>query len=80
MKLYAKKNKVSPIVEAVMSPTELKILIKALVNLDTEIDQYKLENKEKQNLGFTHMHFIDCNDISKKSDSDLVFYVNLDEK
>lgn len=80
MKIYAQKNKVEECVEVLITHEELKILIDSLAEFESKINQYKIANKDKEDLGFTHLHFKDCNKICESSQSDLVFYVDLNEK
>lgn len=80
MKLYAENWMSEHRVEVKMSPQEIKELAKELIRFSSRIEEYKKANSQKSDLGFTHLHFIDCGTIGKKSDDDIVFYVDLSEK
>lgn len=79
MKLYAEKWMDDHKVEVKMSPSEIRELAEALIEFSSKIERYRLANKGKENLGFTHLHFIDCGPYGQKSEDDLVFYVDLSE-
>ena len=49
------------------------------IEFSSKIERYRLANEGKENLGFTHLHFIDCGPHGQKSEDDLVFYVDLSE-
>lgn len=79
MKIYTEKNIEADSVELLLNYQELKELANALMEFETKVKKFKLENKDKENLGFTHLHFKDCGSIGKKSKADIVFYVDLNE-
>lgn len=58
---------------------ELKDIVNNLKDFADEISQFKMKNKDKKELGLTHLHFKDCGLFEKNSKSDLIFYVNLSE-
>lgn len=59
---------------------ELDELIEMLLKFQFQIDQYLDKNKNKSNLGFTHIHYQDNSEVWKKGDADIVFYVDLDKQ
>ena len=77
MRIYAVKNKVADRAEVLLTHHELKELAEALQSFEKQIEQYKAKNKGKKDLGFTHLHFIDACPTGKNSESDLVFYVDM---
>ena len=79
VKIYAKKDIETDSVEILLSHQELKTLVSYLSKFEDEVQQFKLRNKDKENLGFTHLHFKDCGLVGKNSHADIVFYVNLNE-
>ena len=79
MKIYAEQNVETNSVEILLNYQELKDLVGALTKFENEVEQFKEENKEKDNLGFTHLHLIDCDSAFKNGESDIVFYVDLNE-
>ncbi|MBR6050769.1 MAG: hypothetical protein IKP68_06145 [Clostridia bacterium] len=79
MKIYAEKDIETDSVELLLSCEELETLASYLTKFGIEVKQLKLRNNDKQNLGFTHLHFKDCGLVGKNSRADIVFYVNLDE-
>ena len=66
--------------EILLNHQELKSLVKNLTNFEKEIEEFKARNKEKENVGFTHLHLKDCGITSEGGRADLVFYVDLDAK
>ena len=81
MKIYTAKNKeAKSSVEISLNYQELKKLVSSLVNFENEIEQFKENNKDAKNIGFTHLHLKDCGLIEKNNESDIVFYVDLDDK
>ena len=78
MKIYS-CNGIEENVEFLMNHQELKTLLEMLVKFESKIEQYKKENKGGD-LGFTHVHYKDYNRVGKKSDVDIVFYINLNEQ
>lgn len=79
MKIYAEQNVETDSVEVLLDLEELKDLVGVLAKFENELRQFKEENKEKDNLGFSHLHLIDCDSIFKNSESDIVFYVDLNK-
>ena len=77
MKIYAVENEETDNVEVLLSHQELKELAEALENFQKKIEQYKRKNSGKEDLGFTHLHFIDSCPIGKNSKTDIVFYVDM---
>ncbi|MBE6903824.1 MAG: hypothetical protein E7480_04360 [Ruminococcaceae bacterium] len=80
MKIYAEKDIETDSVEILLNYQELKTLASALTKFEDEVKRFKIENEDKKELGFTHLHFKDCGLIGKNSNSDIVFYVDLNEK
>ncbi|MBQ7968192.1 MAG: hypothetical protein IJ292_00010 [Clostridia bacterium] len=79
MKIYAEKDIETDSVEILLNHQELETLASYLNKFEDEVKQLKLRNKDKENLGFTHLHFKDCGLVGKNSHADIVFYVNLSE-
>lgn len=79
MRIYTENSTDEPSAEVLFNYRELKEFVDALVKFESRIKQYKIENKEKGNLGFTHLHFKDCGQIGENSKTDLIFYVDLDD-
>lgn len=79
MTVYFENNKEKDSIEVVINCFELKELVSALTEFESRIEQYKNINQENANLGFTHIHLKDCGPLCKKSKTDIVFYVNLNE-
>ncbi len=77
MKIYTSSNTGDNSVEIVLNYQELKSLARVLVDFENEVKQFKNENKDKECLGFTHLHLKDCGLIDE--DVDIVFYLNLDQ-
>ena len=77
MKVYADRE--IPQVEILLSNKELKMLVDALVEFESSINQYQSENTHNGNMGFTHLHFKDINKTCANNNSDIVFYVDLNE-
>ncbi len=81
MKIYTAKNKeAKSSVEILLNHQELKNLVNCLSNFENEIEQLQTKNKVKENLGFTHLHLKDCGLTEESSKSDIVFYVDLNDK
>lgn len=80
MKIYTAKNTEADSVEVLLNYHELKELANALMKFEDEVKQFKMKNKDKESLGFTHLHFKDCGSIGKNSKADMVFYVALNEE
>lgn len=64
-------------IEIVFNREELNILVDALLKFRLNIEHYVKLNKDKADLGITHMHYQDYNKKAKESDMDIVFYVDL---
>lgn len=79
MKIYATNSTEVDSIEILLSHQELKRMISALEKFENEVNLFKIKNKNNKNLGFTHLHLKDCGLIDKNSDSDIVFYLNLNE-
>ncbi len=79
MKIYPGNDTDDSYVEIMLNCQELKTLVSALEKFENKIDQFKTNNKDIKNPGFTHLHLQDCGLIDKNGKSDLVFYVNLNE-
>ena len=79
VKIYAVDNVESSGVEVLLNHDELKILVNALLEFESKIERYKQDNANKKNLGYTHMHFRDYIYKGEKIETDIVFYVNLNE-
>jgi len=82
LKIYVEDNKHLEYgnVEILCTKTELDLLVNALIKFQSEIDEYVENNKDKTDLGFTHMHYCDYDGICKKSGADMVFYVDLNKE
>ena len=80
MKIYVKHNEEIPNVELLLNYEELKGLICALNQFERKIDAYKIKNKGKKDLGFTHMHLKDFVRLKEDGGDDVVFYVDLNDK
>ena len=70
--LYTSSN-----IEIVCNKDELNILVDALLKFRLEIEHYVKLNKDKTDLGITHMHYQDYDKKTKESATDIVFYVDL---
>lgn len=79
MKIYATNSTEVDSIEILLSHQELKCMISALEKFENEVNLFKNKNKNNKNLGFTHLHLKDCGLIDKNNDSDIVFYLNLNE-
>ena len=80
MKIYTAYNKeADDSVEISLNFQELKSMLSSLNKFADEISQFKMKNKDKKELGLTHLHLKDCGLFEKNSKSDLIFYVNLSE-
>lgn len=80
VKIYIAKNTETDSVEILLDYYELKELSKALIKFEDEVEKFKIKNKDKEDLGFTHLHFKDCVPTNINTETDIVFYVNLNEK
>ena len=80
MKIYTAYNKeADDSVEISLNFQELKSMLSSLNKFADEISQFKMKNKDKKELGLTHLHCKDCGLIDNNSKSDIVIYVNLSE-
>ena len=79
MKIYTERNKEADSVEISLNYQEFRKMMISLKKFEDKVSQFKLKNKDKKDLGFTHLHLKDCGITGKNSKSDVVFYVNLDE-
>lgn len=79
MKIYTEYNTESDSAEVSLNYQELEALTNALIKFKDKVKEFKIKNKDKDNLGFTHLHFPDCMSIDKNNPN-LVFYINLDEE
>ncbi len=81
MKIYTADNKEAESdVEILLNHQELKKLINRLTNFENEIEQFQTQNSNKDNMGFTHLHLKDCGLFTENSNSDIVLYVDLNDK
>jgi hypothetical protein len=80
LKIYTANGIESDSAEILLSHQELKNLANALMQFENEVEQFKIENKDKENLGFTHLHLKDCGSLGEHSKVDIVFYVDLSQK
>lgn len=64
-------------IEILCNKDELNILVDALLKFRLEIKHYVKLNKDKTDLGITHMHYQDYDKKAKESATDIVFYVDL---
>lgn len=80
VKIYTSKNAVTDNVEILLNYQELKSFKNALMKFEDEVKQFKIKNKDKESLGFTHLHLMDCGLIDNNSKADIVFYVDLNEE
>lgn len=79
MKIYTKNNTEDESVEILLNYQELTDFTNALMKFTDEVKQFKIKNKDKKSLGFTHLHLKDYGLIDKNCNSDIVFYLNLNE-
>ena len=77
MRIYATNNTETDSVEMLLNYQELKILVSSLSKLENEVKKFKGENREKKDLGFTHLHLRDCG--LGNNNLDVVFYIDLSE-
>ena len=81
MKVYTAKNKEArSSIEILLNHKELKNLINSLSKFENEIEQFNAKSKDVENAGFTHLHLKDCGLIEETNKSDIIFYVDLDDK
>ena len=80
MRIYTTNNTEADSVELLLNYQELKELANALMKFETEVKKFKIENKDRERLGFTHLHFKDCGSIGENSKADIVFYVDLNDE
>ena len=74
MKIYVET---STSIEIICNKDELNILVDALLKFRLEIEHYVKLNKDKTDLGITHMHYQDYDKKARESATDIVFYVDL---
>ena len=81
MKIYAEYHAETDGVDIVLNYRELKKLVDSLTEFEALVKRFKAKNKGVKNLGHTHLHTQDCGiaGTGKYDNSDVVFYVNLDE-
>ena len=79
MKIYTERNKEADSVEISLNYQELRKMVISLKKFEDKVSQFKLKNKDKKDLGSTHLHLQDCGITGENSKSDVVFYVNLNE-
>ena len=79
VKIYTANDTEIDSVEILLNYQELQKLVSSLNKFEDEVNQFKANNKDKEMLGFTHLHLKDCGLIDKNSTSDIVFYLNLNE-
>ena len=63
----------SKLIDSVLS----YILVEALLKFRLKIEHYVKLNKDKTDLGVTHMHYQDYDKKARESATDIVFYVDL---
>ncbi len=80
MKIYTEYDKEVDSVTILCNLGDLKTLINALTEFELKIEKYLAVNVKKRDLGFTHMHYIDQIDKEEQNNSDIVFYVDLDQE
>ena len=56
---------------------ELNILVDGLIEFRTKIENYVKNNPDELDYGESHMHYRFINEISEKSDVDLIFIVDV---
>lgn len=77
MKIYTEDDTETDSVELLLNYRELREMANALAKFEEKVREFKMENKD--NLGFTHLHFKDCGLTGKDSKADVVFYVDLSD-
>lgn len=79
LKIYIENSTGTDSIEILLNYQEFKRMVDHLNEFENEVGQFKAKNKDAENLGFTHLHLQDCGLIEKNSNSDIVFYINLNE-
>lgn len=81
MKIYTDRNKeANSSIEISLNHQELKNLVNCLTDFDHKIDKFQNANIGKENLGFAHLHLKDCGLIEENSKTDIVLYIDLNDK
>lgn len=80
MKIYSNSGEEKQNVEILLSYKELIELVRALKKFEDSINEFKKNNNEQEKLGFTHLHYKDYYPKCSDNKTDIIFYVNLDEK
>lgn len=78
MKIYTADNIEADSVEILLNYRELKQLVCVLMEFEDKVKQFKMKNKKAS--GFTHLHLKDSGLIGKDSETDIVFYLDLNEQ
>lgn len=76
VKIYTTNNTENDSVEILLDYQELKKLVISLKKFEDEVNQFKIKNKDKKDMGFTHLHLKDCGLIDENGKSDIVLYLN----
>lgn len=76
MKIYTTNNTENDSIEILLDYQELKKLVISLKKFEDEVNQFKIKNKDKNDMGFTHLHLKDCGLIDENGKSDIVLYLN----
>ena len=79
MKIYPASNTENDSVEILLNYQELKILSNSLMKFEDEITRFRNQNKGIEGLGYTHLHLKDCGLIDENDNTDIIFYLNLNE-
>lgn len=79
MKVYTASNLANDNIEILLSHQELKELVSSLENFESKVRQFKIQNKDGADLGYTHVHLKDCGLTDENNNTDIVFYLNLNE-
>lgn len=79
LKVYIENSTDSDSIEILFNGNELKKIVNSLSKFEDECERFKKRNKDKEKLGFTHLHLKDEGLIDEDSKLDIVLYVNLDE-
>ena len=56
---------------------ELNILVDGLIEFRSKIETYVKNNPDELDYGISHMHYIDIDEVCKKSENDLIFIVDV---
>lgn len=76
VKIYTTNNTENDSIEILLDYQELKKLVISLKKFEDEVNQFKIKNKDKNDMGFTHLHLKDCGLIDENGKSDIVLYLN----